>query len=140
MDPQAAWDQLLAAYAAGDWDQIEERRHRSCSRGSIAAASRRRSSNNPTSTPIGTVPSPGPAASTPWKPSRGNGHSAMKVRHRSSVRHRGNRGCKGFGSRAEFPTAPSAGNSLCTKCTNGRRFVAATSKPYPNSPALFLER
>jgi hypothetical protein len=24
MDPQAAWDQLLAAYAAGDWDQIEE--------------------------------------------------------------------------------------------------------------------
>lgn len=25
MDPQAAWDQLLAAYAAGDWDAIEER-------------------------------------------------------------------------------------------------------------------
>lgn len=25
MDPQAAWDQLLAAYAAGDWDLIEER-------------------------------------------------------------------------------------------------------------------
>ena len=25
MDPQACWDQLLAAYAAGDWDQIEER-------------------------------------------------------------------------------------------------------------------
>ena len=25
MDPQAAWDQLLAAYAAGDWDQIQER-------------------------------------------------------------------------------------------------------------------
>ena len=25
MDPQAAWDQLLAAYAAGDWDVIEER-------------------------------------------------------------------------------------------------------------------
>jgi hypothetical protein len=25
MDPQAAWDQLLAAYAAGEWDQIEER-------------------------------------------------------------------------------------------------------------------
>ena len=24
MDPQAAWDQLLAAYAAGDWDEIEE--------------------------------------------------------------------------------------------------------------------
>src|SRR5262249_219354 len=24
MDPQAAWDRLLAAYAAGDWDQIEE--------------------------------------------------------------------------------------------------------------------
>jgi hypothetical protein len=25
MDPQAAWDQLLAAYAEGNWDQIEER-------------------------------------------------------------------------------------------------------------------
>ena len=25
MDPQATWDQLLAAYAAGDWDVIEER-------------------------------------------------------------------------------------------------------------------
>ena len=25
MDPQAAWEQLLAAYAAGDWDAIEER-------------------------------------------------------------------------------------------------------------------
>jgi hypothetical protein len=25
MDPQACWDQLLAAYAAGDWEQIEER-------------------------------------------------------------------------------------------------------------------
>ena len=25
MDPQAAWDQLLAACAAGDWEQIEER-------------------------------------------------------------------------------------------------------------------
>ena len=25
MDPQAAWDQLLAAYVAGDWDVIEER-------------------------------------------------------------------------------------------------------------------
>lgn len=24
MDPQAAWDQLLAAYAAGDWDRIQE--------------------------------------------------------------------------------------------------------------------
>jgi hypothetical protein len=24
MDPQAAWDQLLAAFAAGEWDQIEE--------------------------------------------------------------------------------------------------------------------
>jgi hypothetical protein len=24
MDPQAAWDQLLAAYAEGDWDTIEE--------------------------------------------------------------------------------------------------------------------
>ena len=25
MDPQAAWDQLLAAYAAGDWDILEDR-------------------------------------------------------------------------------------------------------------------
>ena len=25
MDPQATWDQLLAAYAAGDWDILEER-------------------------------------------------------------------------------------------------------------------
>ena len=25
MDPQAAWGQLLAAYAAGDWDILEER-------------------------------------------------------------------------------------------------------------------
>ena len=25
MDPQATWEQLLAAYAAGDWDVIEER-------------------------------------------------------------------------------------------------------------------
>ena len=25
MDPQAAWDQLLSAYMAGDWDSIEER-------------------------------------------------------------------------------------------------------------------
>lgn len=25
MDPQAAWDQLLAAYSAGDWDILEER-------------------------------------------------------------------------------------------------------------------
>lgn len=25
MDPQAAWDQLLAAYAAGDWDEIQAR-------------------------------------------------------------------------------------------------------------------
>jgi hypothetical protein len=25
MDPQAAWDQLLCAYAQGDWDTIEER-------------------------------------------------------------------------------------------------------------------
>lgn len=25
MDPQKTWDQLLAAYAAGDWDTIEER-------------------------------------------------------------------------------------------------------------------
>ena len=25
MDPQAAWDQLLAAFADGDWDTIEER-------------------------------------------------------------------------------------------------------------------
>jgi hypothetical protein len=25
MDPQAAWDQLLSAYAEGDWDRIEER-------------------------------------------------------------------------------------------------------------------
>ena len=25
MDPQATWDQLLAAYAEGDWDTIEER-------------------------------------------------------------------------------------------------------------------
>ena len=25
MDPQATWDQMLAAYAAGDWDLIEER-------------------------------------------------------------------------------------------------------------------
>jgi hypothetical protein len=24
MDPQAAWDQLLCAYAEGDWDRIEE--------------------------------------------------------------------------------------------------------------------
>ena len=24
MDPQATWDQLLAALAAGDWDQIED--------------------------------------------------------------------------------------------------------------------
>ena len=27
MDPQATWDQLLAAYVAGDWDVIEERAH-----------------------------------------------------------------------------------------------------------------
>jgi hypothetical protein len=25
MDPQVAWDQLLAAYTAGDWDTLEER-------------------------------------------------------------------------------------------------------------------
>ena len=25
MDPQTTWDQLLTAYAAGDWDLIEER-------------------------------------------------------------------------------------------------------------------
>jgi hypothetical protein len=25
MDPQATWNQLLDAYAAGDWDVIEER-------------------------------------------------------------------------------------------------------------------
>ena len=25
MDPQATWEQLLAAYAAGDWDILEER-------------------------------------------------------------------------------------------------------------------
>jgi hypothetical protein len=25
MDPQATWDQLLCAYAEGDWDIIEER-------------------------------------------------------------------------------------------------------------------
>ncbi len=25
MDPQVAWEQLLAAYAAGDWDILEER-------------------------------------------------------------------------------------------------------------------
>jgi hypothetical protein len=25
MNPQTAWDQLLAAYAAGDWDRIEKR-------------------------------------------------------------------------------------------------------------------
>ena len=25
MDPPAAWDQLLAAYAAGDWEILEER-------------------------------------------------------------------------------------------------------------------
>ena len=25
MDPHATWEQLLAAYAAGDWDLIEER-------------------------------------------------------------------------------------------------------------------
>jgi hypothetical protein len=25
MDPQAAWDQLLCAYAEGNWDTIEER-------------------------------------------------------------------------------------------------------------------
>ena len=25
MDPQATWEQLLAAFAAGDWDLIEER-------------------------------------------------------------------------------------------------------------------
>ena len=25
MDPQATWDQLLCAYADGDWDLIEER-------------------------------------------------------------------------------------------------------------------
>ncbi len=25
MDPQAAWDQLLCAYSAGDWDAIEKR-------------------------------------------------------------------------------------------------------------------
>ena len=25
MNPQATWDQLLAAYAASDWDAIEER-------------------------------------------------------------------------------------------------------------------
>src|SRR3989442_1598497 len=25
MDPQATWDQLLCAYAEGDWDAIEER-------------------------------------------------------------------------------------------------------------------
>jgi hypothetical protein len=25
MDPQATWEQLLSAYAAGDWDAIEER-------------------------------------------------------------------------------------------------------------------
>ena len=25
MDPQATWEQLLAAYAGGDWDVIEER-------------------------------------------------------------------------------------------------------------------
>lgn len=24
MDPQAAWDQLLAAFAEGDWDMIDE--------------------------------------------------------------------------------------------------------------------
>ena len=24
MDPQAAWDQLLCAYAEGDWDRTEE--------------------------------------------------------------------------------------------------------------------
>ena len=24
MDPQAAWDRLLAAYAEGDWDSLEE--------------------------------------------------------------------------------------------------------------------
>lgn len=24
MDPQATWDQLLCAYATGDWDQVEE--------------------------------------------------------------------------------------------------------------------
>ena len=24
MDPQAVWDQLLAAYTAGDWDILEE--------------------------------------------------------------------------------------------------------------------
>ena len=25
MDPQAAWEQLLAAYAEGDWDAVEQR-------------------------------------------------------------------------------------------------------------------
>lgn len=25
MDPQATWEQLLCAYAQGDWDMIEER-------------------------------------------------------------------------------------------------------------------
>lgn len=24
MDPQAAWDRLLSAYADGDWDHVEE--------------------------------------------------------------------------------------------------------------------
>jgi hypothetical protein len=24
MDPQTAWEELLAAYAAGDWDRVEE--------------------------------------------------------------------------------------------------------------------
>jgi len=27
MDPQAAWDQLLSAYADGDWDRIHELAH-----------------------------------------------------------------------------------------------------------------
>lgn len=63
MDPQAAWDQLLAAYAAGDWDILEERAT-DLTAGSTAAAFRRRSSVNPTLIPIGTVRSPVPAAPT----------------------------------------------------------------------------
>lgn len=27
MDPQATWDQLLSAYAEGDWDRIDELAH-----------------------------------------------------------------------------------------------------------------
>ena len=94
MNPQATWDRLLAAYAAGDWDAIEQNAtslKEWLDRGGqflpppLMGEGWGGGPAATTSAPIGTAPWPRPDAGSPWKPCTAVGNSLFPPHMASGV-------------------------------------------------------